>query len=217
MESNCTWHFIDDEWALCVASGNLHRCTVTECQFRDDAGPAGVGKEHGGYSVCTLTARARETVEYVVAGMTPFKRHRHTAQERELYKDEAQSIIRRALFGQQQQQKEHKIPEGIVHICCRLWGVLQPKKPQCTLEALCIYVLVEMAQEGVRLRVGERFIQVLPKSSFLYAHLPSLNELVDREMQWTINISKLLCTALGALGEERLQELSNEFSRLPAV
>lgn len=209
-DTKCDWFFVDSEWAVCTTSANLHCCTVAECAFRDDAGGERMEqKGHGGYSVCMLTARAREQSEYVQAGWVPYKRPSYSAKTD--LREQAGALIKKCLDSSL--PVDQRILGSLCTICARVWDALESKA--CDFEAVCVWLLVEMAQHGIGINVprGGRLV-VVPPSGFLKSRLPTIEELIRRKIKWTTNISKNLYVALPDLGEPKLRGLADEFRRL---
>lgn len=239
--SECHFAFVDEEWSVCVESGNLHICTIQECQFRDDAGQdAALHNGGSGYSVCTLTGKVREPIDLVHGGEDPAPRrgqrngggkkappaNRLAAKIRGLYESNKQLAIGliRKLTDNTKLISDSKVADlGVV--CCRLWFVVHnapnkmltadQKSPFCKFEDLCIVVLYSMSTIGLQLTIKNEKIKLLPYDTVFEFNLPPTSNLKERHgYTWNINSSKCIRTAIASLPVEELRSLANEFSRI---
>jgi hypothetical protein len=159
-----------------------------------------------------LTARAREQSEYVQAGWVPYKRPSYSAKTD--LRERAAALIKKCLGSRADQEVlDQRILGSLCTICARMWDALESKA--CDFEAVCVWLLVEMAQHGIGINTprGGRLV-VVPPSGFLKSRLPTIEELIRRKIKWTTNISKNLYVALPDFGEPKLRGLADEFRRL---
>lgn len=229
----CEWLFVDDEWAVCLNSGNLHICTPDQCQYRDsDARGAQDRKGMGGYSVCILTGRVREALLQTSA--TPEWRPVGPAvglqqRLRKKYDQNRATVnaILDKLVPEEQEIPDH-LRAQISATCCRVWHALHncpnkmlasdQKTPMCRFEEMCIAVLYDMARFGLHVRHGDdddaQKIELLTTVPFLYHNLPDTPTLGKYGYCWNINVSKCVHAALASMPVAELQALGDEFRRI---
>ena len=233
----CEW--IDDvsppDWFICKTSGNVHICTPKECKYRsreqgirlpvlqlnkeDKTQESSIWlREPERDTVCTLTGRVREMVEFArekdqpqSAGKTHEKRKQEAKVDKlDKYDGEAQQLAEKFYGKEVATARVRKI---VSTICLRLWTMLPTEPRCCKFDELCRVVLKDLYTGwSVRASNGE-MLAIIPQ--FIPEGAPDITRLDDGRFRWNITHVKSLHTNLTSVGEEALRNWSkNELLRV---